>query len=233
MAERCLQVESLGGVLAAPADDPRRLHLEQCPRCRARLAAYLEFMAPTESPARDELAGARARLEAALAAETGADAGPVAGDRDRPGFWHGLLRWMTRPALRPVWGAAAALLIVLVAREMRPPEPSGPAAPRLRGEPTAAGEAIAADDPVRAATGALSFTWRPVATADEYRLILYGPDLAERAQHSATQRDRLTLPAEALPAGDAGAGGGFWRIRAYHAGDAIAESALRPLPTSP
>ena len=89
------------------------------------------------------------------------------------------------------------------------------------------------DDPVRDATGALTFAWQPVVSADEYRLILYGSDLVEHTQVPASLEDRLSWAPGTQDPGETEAAPAFWRIRAYRQGDPIAESALRALPTTP
>ena len=45
MSDRCLEPDDLAAVLDAPANDPRQQHLERCPRCRALVGAWREFVA--------------------------------------------------------------------------------------------------------------------------------------------------------------------------------------------
>ncbi len=44
MSGQCIQIEDLARVAELPPDDPARLHLTDCPRCRARLAAFGDFI---------------------------------------------------------------------------------------------------------------------------------------------------------------------------------------------
>lgn len=45
MTSPCLHPDDLPGAFALPAGDPRHQHLQDCPRCRALVHAYDEFMA--------------------------------------------------------------------------------------------------------------------------------------------------------------------------------------------
>ena len=67
MKGECVRIEHMADIELLPADDPRRRHVESCPRCRAVYAAYRDFMAPAAADAGPEQA--RARLEAALERE--------------------------------------------------------------------------------------------------------------------------------------------------------------------
>ena len=44
MKERCIEIEQLDALLRLDAASPRRRHVEECPRCRALLAVYQEFL---------------------------------------------------------------------------------------------------------------------------------------------------------------------------------------------
>ena len=46
MTSSCIKPKDLPGVLAMPADDDRRRHVETCLHCRAMVHAYEEFMDP-------------------------------------------------------------------------------------------------------------------------------------------------------------------------------------------
>jgi hypothetical protein len=54
MMQRCFQADELGDLLELTEDDSRQKHLDACPRCRALLAEYKEFLEPSG----EELAGA-------------------------------------------------------------------------------------------------------------------------------------------------------------------------------
>ncbi|MHC4946294.1 MAG: hypothetical protein ACYTG7_25045 [Planctomycetota bacterium] len=62
MTQRCFQADELGDLLDLTADDPRQKHLDACPRCRALLAEYKEFLEPSQEGAPGaDLKGAEAR----------------------------------------------------------------------------------------------------------------------------------------------------------------------------
>ncbi|MCB9513646.1 MAG: hypothetical protein H6694_04950 [Candidatus Latescibacteria bacterium] len=76
MADSCPTVEVLADLAALPADDPRRRHVQDCPRCRARLLDYQDFLAGGAPVSAASLEDALDRLDAALRDAT-ADPGPA------------------------------------------------------------------------------------------------------------------------------------------------------------
>lgn len=44
MGERCFSTEEIGEILGFDPDDPRRRHVEECPRCSALAARYREYL---------------------------------------------------------------------------------------------------------------------------------------------------------------------------------------------
>src|SRR5262245_10340451 len=122
-----------------PHDDPRVTGAS--PRVRAQLRAYRDFVAPGTIPEGANVNEAEDRLARALEREIGASLTDVGDDRvvppapRREGFWTTLLG----PRLRPVWAAAALIVVVGIVWFVR----SGPRTgePVMRGAPApAAGE---------------------------------------------------------------------------------------------
>jgi hypothetical protein len=74
VGESCYSREQLADIATLAADDPRRAHLESCPRCRDRLAAYQEWLARGPQPglaSRFRALRNLPRLRAALAVAAG------------------------------------------------------------------------------------------------------------------------------------------------------------------
>ncbi len=115
----CIAPEEVGAVLALPAGDPRRAHLDTCPRCRALATAHRAFLEPPAPPAGARPDDADARLtawrERFFAAPDGAPAATPVAVRpaearrsESRGGWATLLA----PAWRPAWAFAALVIVV-------------------------------------------------------------------------------------------------------------------------
>jgi hypothetical protein len=214
----CVAAEDVGDILVLPEGDPRRLHLESCPRCRALVVSHREFLAAHddesiygEREAR-QMDAARARL---VAESRPATAHRGSAERPRETWWD---RWFA-PSLRPAWaiaGVALAAGAVLYAARLRAPAPE----PVLRGggvEPMALGE------PERRPDGGVVLRWRAEAGAERYELHFYSTSLAELGQLSGADTSIVLAPAELPEAYRAGAII-LYRVRAMRGGDAIATS---------
>ncbi len=251
MEHLCLRDEDLAAAAELPAESPARRQWSACARCRARVAAFAEFLHPSieaKGPFWDD---ADARLAAALESEIqgiplgakvpagrpDAPAGaPVApGHRprsrergtDRPGPGEGpiqsFFRWLVSPSLRPV--AALAVLVVALGAigGIRLLGRQSGDAIILREGSTPASSTLALGDVSRAPDGGFSLSWSPVEGADRYEVVLCGEDLVEMKRFDAGGASSFVIPAE-----DAGAPL-FWRVIASRQGDPIAQSRIRPL----
>jgi len=227
LTEPCIEIHELEDVLTLPEEHPRRLHLEGCPRCRALLASYLEFLDPADPAPEAERKAAKVRLDEAL-------------DREIPGAWveakrpsrAGLLE-----RLRVPWGSASwrpallvigILLVVITGRSLfRDAEERG--LPRYRGEARASEFALRS---MPREDGAHLLSWRSQAGADEYRVRLFGADLLEKASWSAGGDTALVLTSEMLE-GRGTPSSLTWSVSAIRHGDRMSESELATLAPRP
>lgn len=209
MTQDCFPDTSLATVASWAPDDPRRAHLDACPGCRARLAAYLSFLKAEDVPGADA-EDAERRLSAALAGLAGAPAAALPRTA--------IPRRASR--LRPVLALAATLLVAvglwrgLAATAVRPA--SGLI---LRGE----GEARPAPVIQSArslADGRLALCWRRQPQADAYRVALHDADLRQVSVVDAGPDSTLAVAPGAAR---------FWRVLALRGGVEIGRTELAPL----
>jgi len=231
--QRCFLIEELEFVLSLPDDDPRRRHLDECPRCRALLASYRQFLAPDAAPAGADTADAARRLEAALDREIGAGQMPAPvtpggeSGRTRRGWPRLLPRGVPQ---RTALAMAAALALVLVLPHVLP-LPAGSGGERiLRGRDAAASGPVLTP-PRSLYGGGLALAWTGAAGADGYRVVLYDTGLAEVATLEAGRDTTLILPAARLTALLEAHGELLWEVVALRGGDELERS--RPGVLSP
>ncbi|MBN2171333.1 MAG: hypothetical protein JW819_08440 [Candidatus Krumholzibacteriota bacterium] len=221
MDKRCFLIEELEFVLSLPADDPRRRHLAECPRCRALLASYRQFVVPGDLPAGADPMDAARRLEAALARAMVADAAPAGGAAQarsaapRRFWWRLLPRSVPQ---RTALALATALAFVLVLPHVLP-LPAGSGDDRiLRGrDRIAAGPVLAA--PRSLFGGGLMLAWTASADADGYRVVIYDTALVQVATLDAGRDTTLLLPAARLDALREAHGELLWEVIALRGGD--------------
>lgn len=238
----CPDVAELDRLLELPLEDPRRSHLERCPRCRARLSALRAFENPASIPPAADLAAARAQVSRVVHAqrpergggskfplpeteETGRSPGALPG---RPGFpWIGSRRgWLVAVPL----AAAAVFLIVLLDRG-----PDVPEAPTLRSVPPAEGESGAGtgsvddprlDTPARV-EGGVELRWSGLESADGYLVEIFSPTLEPIYLVGPIPHTRWVLADEDVPAALTAGARFLWRVRALRGSDEIAVSESR------
>lgn len=205
----CVAEEDLGDTLALPESDPRRTHLETCPRCRALVVSYRQFLEPggdesnaygtSEARALDRF---RERLtgEAPAAAAAAPSASRGREPRDRESWWSKLFA----PPLRPAWGVLAVLVVIAgvwIGPRLAPPEPTS----ALRGNPEAV---LTLSEPVRRADGGVNLEWHAVPDADRYELRFFSTDLVEIGRRDLGDTTRVDLLNSDLP-------------QTYHAGNIV------------
>ncbi len=211
MSTTCPPLESLAEVLRLDPDDPRRRHLEECPRCRARVAAFRSFMEMEPIPAGANREDARRRLDAAIHAGVGPHEGRAASHPST--WWQGLLR----PAWRPALGLAVAVLLTVVL--VRGPADRGRLGEMmLRGAGPGA-QVTAVPTATWSADGSVALRWPAVAGADGYRVLIYNQDLEEIAQLEAGRESTLTVSAGQLAGLTPARAALFWRVAALQHGD--------------
>lgn len=214
----CPSVEALAALAELSEGDARVQALAACPRCRARMLAYREFLTPGPAAAGARLDAARAALDAALARELGdapavvAPVRPVAAPQRRSWF-----EALFAPALRPAWGLA--LVAILAAGVWVAQQP----APRiLRGDdaPT-----VVTHD-VEQRPGAAVLDWESVPGATRYEVRFYAQDLSDLATMDAGDARAFTLEAGALPQGLKSGEKVSWQVVALAGHDELARSRM-------
>ena len=241
MNDECFEIEDLEEVIAAQARGEHRAHLDSCPRCRALLASCRAFLVPPDLPpgARVKEAAEGLRLPMVLGltedssnrpgqvapAPSGTDAaGHRARSRDaRQG---GSRRWFPfgTPWLRPIWGLAAVVLLVVLVRQVTRDSARNEPSHVMRAEESAAAPAVTLLAPRPAPGGGTMVLWRAVPGADAYTITFYRADLSEIGRRTVTSDTTTTVSSE--EAGRlASAALLYWRVRATKSGQEISHSA--------
>lgn len=224
----CVSEEALGEVLALPASDPRRAHLDTCPRCRALVLSYEAFLAPEHdlaafygAPEERVLDDARARLlGGAQAPEAGTPARRAEAAPGRATWWDALFG----PKLRPAWGLAALAVVAAVVLLM-PRGRDAELGTQVRG---LAGSPLALAEPEFGADG-VHLAWRGAVGAERYEVRIFSAALDPVASIDAGVDTSLSLAADRLPAAFGRGELLLYRVVAYHGGDELAISETRPL----
>jgi hypothetical protein len=221
MNHRCVEHSELAAISRLPEDDPRRREADECPRCAARLAQYVEFMDGFVPPEGD-MEGADARLAEFMddvfdRQLSGAGSAPETPERT------GFFDWLGRLLLpRPALAGAAVLLVVVVAVTVWKPWSTDP--PVLRNDVPAGQEtaAVVTLPPSTADDGSLVLSWEPLEGADGYRIRIRSQELAELAVFGPIPGTSFTLDSGLLPpdAPDTV----WWEVIATSGGDEIARS---------
>ncbi len=210
----CLEVADLAEALAAPPDDPRRRHIEQCPRCGALARQYRDFMGESRPNARLEPAEV-ARLDQAMARarqRTAIVRKPSAAGRTR---W-----WVAVPAV----AAVLAIMILVPARRTPGPDPT---VMRGRVEP----DTVLTVNPARInEQGNIVLGWLATAAADSFVVEILAADLTVLATVSAGPGTDLELPPDSASAPRTRQ---FWRIIGFKEQDPVVRSGLREFPRMP
>ncbi|MFN8178065.1 MAG: hypothetical protein U0167_09055 [bacterium] len=221
--EPCPGLEDLEALLRLSSADPRRRHLDDCPRCRARVLTFLEFTEPPRDIPPHVLRDAESRLDAALKRELALEGGRR--ESAPAAFPRWLAGWrLSRGGL--AWAAAAiAIGVVVVSLQGRRSRQEAPFL--LRGSAEHAAPGAASPLTLRSAAGpsGVQLSWSPVPGADAYEVRLYGPSLEEIARLHPVTEPRILLSHADLPPSAAAGAPALWKVVALHGGDSIAESA--------
>ena len=208
-------IQEIANLAGLPLDDPRRRHLDECPRCRGLAEAQALFLQPGDTDDLDALGTADALLQERLASAL--DQQPA-----RSG----------RPRRRRLWLAAAAVLAVcavglaaddLLRRRLLAPPQVGE---RLRGDEQT-------DDLiVTSRGGALHLTWSSAPAADTYRFVFLDAashEIGGRTVDPATGgQAACEISREDLPGAVR-----FYQVYAISYGDTVARSSIVPAPSGP
>jgi hypothetical protein len=216
MKQNCIEIDQIANVLKLSPDDPRRRHLDECPRCASRSLMYRRFLAGEPVPGADPAsadAHLAAVMKAAIDGRSQADDG-----RERGGFLARATRaWLGRAALA---GAAVAVAVVVAVTWWKPwttPETV------LRGDKTSLGvQQLPLEASQMVADGGVRLTWRSVDGADSYIIRLRTPELDEIALLGPTTDTSLVIHRSTLPPETPSVI--LWRVIARQNGDEIRRS---------
>src|SRR4249920_3086509 len=183
----CIDEKALGALLDLPASDPRRAHLDTCPRCRALVMSHREFQSMPLDPAygpREEAAlrAFRARLGGAPSSSRAS--------KSRSSWWSRLFG----PAMRPAWALAALALVV--GGVFLWPQRSTHEPPTVRG---GSEHSLVLLPPQEQGDGSLRFAWHGVPDADEYQIRFYSTAFVELGRRSAGGDTAIAIPLADLP----------------------------------
>lgn len=232
MNESCPAIEELEAMLALPAADPRRRHVDACARCRSLADMLGEFAATTTAPAAAGFAAADGALRDTISELTGVRASdaptvpaeaPPAPREIVPPAAAPRQPWWPFGTLRPAFAFAALFVVafagIVLWRAI-------PGAPVMR---DASGVGVFAALPTRAIAGGLELVWNAEPGADEYRVVFLDGTLREIARTPARPGTRLALESAALPDGLVHGVEVAWYVEALAGGDVVAKTAARTL----
>lgn len=231
MSQRCYRAEEIAEIAGLKAHDERRRHLDDCPRCRALLASFGEFVTPPAVPVGANLPDAERRLQVALEREI---LGPGLPDRPDPiaepgggsGFLGRLRALWESPAWKPALGlaGAAALIAVMVTVWMPSGTDDGPVV--LRGQDPGA---LVVHPPERLGTNTIRMSWTPVEGADRYAVQILDPRGQVALSFEAGTDTFLVLTTSDLARIATTGRSVPWRLAAFHGLDPVTSSRAQTL----
>jgi hypothetical protein len=209
----CLEFEALASLSGLPAGDPRRVHVEGCPRCRARLIALEEFVAASGSGVPDaewrvaEAALRRRRVSDGLVSPPAA---PPAARRT----------WM-RAEWRPVLAAAAAVVVVSAGSWWVTKSHHEPALRAVPGDEWTLA--------VGTREAGVTIAWLAAPGADQYRVVFLDASLEPVATLEVGPALETNVRRDSLPVGLSHGQAVMVEVHAFRGADAIARSRAVPL----
>ena len=213
MDANCPPIEMFEDLLMGDPDDPRRTHMNDCPRCRARVTAFAAFMQIDPLPEGARLEEARRHLTASLRDEVER---PSPSRKARTPFsWFRI----SGPIWKPALGLASLLLIVGIFLRVGSDRriETGPV---LRD----AAPAASAGTPLMSgvsAGGGMELRWREVPSAEGYRVHIYGSDLVELSVLEVRSDTSITLTPDRLAALALSGKPVIWRVGIVRNGDEV------------
>jgi len=215
MKSDCVSIEDLAALRHAPADDPRRRHVDGCARCAALQTEYAAFIGAEPADGADT-ASANERLAAFIAEHIERAPG-----RERTVHARRPSRgWFSLSPRRSITMAAAAALLLIAVSQLRDRLTTPPMV--LRGDADAnqlATYSVAGD-------GSVPLVWAPVEGADAYRITILGEDLVELTRIGPVAGNTFPFrPADY----DLRPGRYFWEVTALAGGDSVGSAGPAPL----
>lgn len=234
MTNPCLSLSDLLERDLWPADDPRRVHLEQCPRCQGLLLSYEAFVQPPDIPEGADLDDARARLTTDFRGlKTGRPApvrtsGPQPAET-RAGLFDTFMGFLVRPAFRFGLGAAVVVLLLIgLPQVIRSPRYDPDSRVLRNSEQTADLRGITTTIPQRQADRVL-LRWQTTDEVDAYQVLFFDSGLTEIARFDAGLDTQLVLALDGLPVPSAEWDTLFWRVSGRRGADEVVHSQMMSL----
>jgi hypothetical protein len=207
MTKKCLPIHELALLAELSVEDPRRAHVEDCPRCSAMYAAWKSFAGSGAVEGADPESAER-QLESAIRKMVSAHAGA---SRPKTSFFD--VAW-----LRPAFAAITVALVAAVVWW----QPWQSEELVLRGIDRTATAPLALETP-EAVEDTLMLSWAAFDGADEYQVRFYSEELEEIARIKATG-PTLTITGSDI-SDDLEPGTVLvWRVVALIDGDSVATS---------
>jgi len=237
MTAPCHGPAELEILAALPKGDPRREHLDECPRCQALLMTYSEFLHDRSAPEGSDLADAEVRLAHSFAKEQELRRASPPHDRvgvakRPPPARPRSFRWLPISWPRPAFALAVAVMVaglVYLGREWKHGDHGTDA---LRGESPS--PRAGTPGPSRESTWLLSaerdpaghpvLRWRSQPGADGYEIRLFGADLTDFARIGPQADTVLVLGPWVLPPSTPSTGEIGWQVIAQQHGRMVATS---------
>ena len=229
MVQKCINIEKIPEILELPADDPRRIHLEECPRCSSALLIYRAFLKAEVVPGANP-SDAETRLSTFIQSKIDSTSSVTAANgnisgtpvtEETPGRKEFLISIARALFLRPTWITAA---LVLIAAGLLWWQPWIVDKPVLRGTSLAVEtrNSLALATPQPQDDGSLRLAWQPFAGADSYQVYIYYQDLTELIRLAPVSEPTIDLRHSMLPSG--APENLLWSVIALDRGDKIAAS---------
>jgi hypothetical protein len=229
MNRPCPDIETLGELLTASAEDPRLEHVRSCVRCRNLLEGLREFQSPESDLPATEIHQAEERMRAAL--DRALDAQEGIADAGRRGqrttlrspwarAWSALFAagWW-----RPALGAALVVVIAVTAMQFFDREAQAPPEV-LRSDASDVLPGIALKQPRMLAQGGLHLAWEAHPGAETYQVIFHDLRLAKRGSFAAGPETTVTLTSADLQTLGSAGEQLLWRVVALRGEGEVADS---------
>ncbi|MCP4548135.1 MAG: hypothetical protein GY835_16850 [bacterium] len=213
MSRECYPIDEFARIAELPPGDARREHLDDCPRCQARLATYEEFIHNEFECSGEQLNAAMNSLDESLTREifppSDKERAPVVPFRS--------------PVVRAVISVAAALLLLLAVDSLRDDSKEREVVLRTD-NPVSSEEGIRLTTPTQTVSGEVELRWQPYPGADSYEVRILDAELIETACIAVTGGTRLVLAADTVKRSLTSTGILTWSVTALCEGDAISIS---------
>jgi len=209
MSSDCYRTEELARIVDLGSNNPQRSHLDECPRCQARLETYQEFMHPDNEFDQAEFDHAMDKLGSEIDQEifgasntdstsntygssgnnldTQNNAATIASQPNKPSVFH-----FRSPYVRASLALAACLLLFFSLSDIWN-RPDGDTILLRSDDPTQPKEDLALDEPKYLSNGSVELSWQPILEADSYIVVILNAELDEVARQPAVSSSPLLL----------------------------------------